>query len=289
MNNHYINFKRKRELGEIITDTFKFLRSNFKAIFRNLFKIAGIPFLLFVIATAYNGYNSFGNANLLDTGNPFSAFDNASVLISTLLVYLSLFVFMIALQVSVLSTIKSYITNEGIIDDNEVVATVKEKLGDIALAGLGKTVLSIIGFLLCFIPGIYIAIPFFLIFPLLVFDNKKVGDVFSACFDLIKDYWWITFATVIILGLLWYVISVIFSLPSIIYIWVKMFTSMQEGSLSDPSNMFDVGTIILTIIASSLQYIAYIFMPIGAAFVYYNLNEQKNQTGTLEQIDRLGE
>lgn len=289
MTNQFINFKRKRELGDIITDTFKFLRRNFKAVFRNLFKIAGIPFLLFVIATAYNGYTSFGSSSLLDVNNPFSAFDSVSVLISTLLVYIAVFVFMIALQVSVLSTVKSYIANDGIIDDNEVLATVKEKLGDIALAGLGKTVLSVIGFLLCVIPGIYIAIPFFLIFPILIFENKKAGDVFSACFDLVKDNWWITFATVFILGLLWYVISIIFSLPSMIYIWIQMFTSMQEGSLSDTSGMFDMGTVILTVVASSLQYIAYVFMPIGAAFIYYNLNEQKNQTGTLEQIDRLGE
>ena len=289
MQTQYINFKRKRELGEIITDTFKFLRRNFKAVFRNLFKIAGIPFLLFVLATAYNAYSSFGNNTFFDVSNPFSFFDSMSVLISSLLVYLFVFVFMISLQVSILSTIKSYIKNEGIINDNEVMATVKEKLGDIALAGLGKTVLTIIGFLLCFFPGVYISIPLFLLFPLLIFDNKKVGDVFSGCFDLVKDNWWITFATVFILGLLWYVISIIFSLPSMIYVWVKMFTSMQEGSLSDPSSMFDIGTIILTVIASSLQYIVYAFMPIGAAFIYYNLNEQKNQTGTLEQIDRLGE
>ena len=74
-----------------------------------------------------------------------------------------------------------------------------------------------------------------------------------------------------------------------IYMGVKMFTSIQEGSLSDPSSMFDLGTIILSVIASAFQYITYIFMPIGAAFIYFNLNEQKNQTGTLEQIDRLGE
>lgn len=289
MNNQYINFKRKRELGDIITDTFKFLRRNFKPVFRNLFKISGIPFLLFVLATVYNGYTSYSSIDVLGSTNPFAAFDSVNILVSTLLVYAAVFVFLIALQVSVLSTIKSYITNEGVIDDSQVMATVKEKLGDITLAGFGKTVLSIIGFLLCFIPGVYIAIPFFLIFPLIIFDNKKAGDVFSACFDLVKDNWWITFATVFILGLLWYVISIVFSLPAMIYVWVKMFTSMQESSMADPSGFYDVGTIILTVISSSLQYIAYAFMPIGAAFVYYNLNEQKNQTGTLEQIDRLGE
>ncbi len=289
MHHQYINFKRKRELGEIITDTFKFLRRNFKPIFRNLFKIAGIPLVLFIAATAYNAQSTFGNNALFDLSNPYGAFDSLSSIVSTLILYLFLFIFLTFLQATILSIIKSYIANEGVIMDEEVSNTVKAKIGEMFLAGLGKSILAFIGFMLCIIPGIYIVIPFSLIFPLIVFENKKVGEVFSFCFDLVKDNWWITFASVVVLGFLWYIISFIFALPSLIYIWIKMFTSIQEGSLSDPSSMFDIGTIIFTVIASVLQYISYIFMPIGGAFIYYNLNEQKNQTGTLEQIDRLGE
>lgn len=289
MQNHFINFKRKRELGEIITDTFKFLRRNYKPIFRNLFKIVGIPFLIFVLATAFNANTSFGNDNLFNATDPFSAFDSMSVIATTLLVYLTVFIFLTFLHAAMMSIIKSYVDNEGQIIDSEVSATVKEKLGAIALVGIGKYILLIIGFMLCFFPGVYISVPFFIMFPILIFENKKVGEVFSDCFDLIKDNWWISFASIFVLGLLWYVISMVFTLPSMIYIWVKMFTSMQEGTMSDPSSMFDIGTIILTVISSSLQYISYLFMPIGAAFIYFNLNEQKNQTGTLEQIDRLGE
>lgn len=289
MQSQYINFKRKRELGEIITDTFKFLRRNYKPIFRNMFKIVGIPFVLFIAASAYNAQSSFGESALFDITNPYGVFDSATVIVSALAVYLFLFIFLTFMNATVMSIVKSYIANEGEIVDEEVNDTVKAKIGDIFLAGLGKGILTFIGYLLCIIPGIYISIPFFLLFPILIFENKKVGDVFSACFDLVKDNWWITFASVIVLGLLWYLISMVFTLPSMIYIWVKMFTSMQEGSLSDPSGMFDIGTVILTVVASALQYLAYVFMPIGAAFIYFNLNEQKNQTGTLEQIDRLGE
>jgi len=289
MQNQHINFKRKRELGEIITDTFKFLRENYKATFRNLFNIAGIPFLIFVAASAYNAHTSFGSGSAFDFSSTFTAFNNAELIGSTLLVYLTAFIFLIALQACIMSVIKSYISNEGIIVDDEVKATVKERLGDIALAGIGKTILLLIGLMLCVIPGIYISVPFFLIFPILFFENKKANEVFSDCFHLVKDNWWITFATIFILGLLWYLISLVFSIPAMIYMGVKMFTSIQENSISDPSSMFDLGTIILSVIASAFQYITYIFMPIGAAFIYFNLNEQKNQTGTLEQIDRLGE
>ena len=234
-------------------------------------------------------HTSFGSGSAFDFNSTFTAFNSAELIGSTLLVYLTAFIFLIALQACIMSVIKSYISNEGIIVDDEVKATVKERLGDIALAGIGKTILLLIGLMLCVIPGIYISVPFFLIFPILFFENKKANEVFSDCFHLVKDNWWITFATIFILGLLWYLISLVFSIPAMIYMGVKMFISIQENSISDPSSMFDLGTIILSVIASAFQYITYIFMPIGAAFIYFNLNEQKNQTGTLEQIDRLGE
>ncbi len=289
MQNQYINFKRKRELGEIITDTFKFLRQNYKPIFRNSIRIAGIPFLIFITATAFNTQNSFGENKLFNPETPLEIFDSASIIISTLLVYLSTFIFITFLNAGIMAIIKSYITNKGVIIDQEVSTIVKEKLKDIALVGLGKALLLVIGFMLCVIPGVYISIPFFIIFPILIFENKKTSEVFSTCFHLIKDNWWASFASVFILGVLWYIIGMIFSIPSMIYMGIKMFTAIQENTMSDPSNIFDMITVILTVIASTFQYIAYIFVPIGAAFIYFNLNEQKNQTGTLEQIDRLGE
>ena len=126
MQNNCINFKRKRELGEIITDTFKFLRRNFKAIFRNLFKIAGLPFVIFIAASAYNAQSSLGNESLFNPTNPFSLFDSTTVIISTLLVYVTLFLFITFLNTGIISIIKSYVTNEGQIIDEEVSATVRD-------------------------------------------------------------------------------------------------------------------------------------------------------------------
>ena len=37
----YIEFKKQRELGDILTDTFAFLRSEFKPFFTTFFKIVG--------------------------------------------------------------------------------------------------------------------------------------------------------------------------------------------------------------------------------------------------------
>ncbi|MFT5738606.1 MAG: hypothetical protein ACI9SG_002963, partial [Maribacter sp.] len=44
MKSNYIEFKKQRELGEILSDTFAFFRNEFKLFFTIFFKIVG-PFL----------------------------------------------------------------------------------------------------------------------------------------------------------------------------------------------------------------------------------------------------
>ena len=52
MNDNYINFRRHRELGEVITDTFKFIRENYKLLFKLIFKIAGPAFAILILCMA---------------------------------------------------------------------------------------------------------------------------------------------------------------------------------------------------------------------------------------------
>jgi len=54
MNNPFIELKKKRELGDILSDTFAFLRSQFKPFFSTFLKIVG-PYLL-VITLAPNKF-----------------------------------------------------------------------------------------------------------------------------------------------------------------------------------------------------------------------------------------
>ena len=53
--------------------------------------------------------------------------------------------------------------------------------------------------------------------------------------------------------------------------------------------MFDWGYTIFSAIGMIGQYLGYTMMAIATVFVYYNLNEKKNLTGTIEQIENLGD
>ncbi|WP_299765379.1 hypothetical protein [uncultured Dokdonia sp.] len=283
----YIEFKRKRELGDIITDAFKFLRQNFKMIFKILAKTAGIPFALFIVAQAYYTAISFSSV-FAQTNNPFGIFETTSILVSALFMYLFLFLYFSFMFTAITCTIKSYVDNKGIIKETEVIDHIRTKIGATLLAGTAKFFILALAFVVCFIPVIYFSVPLYLLFAVLIFENKNVSDAIGSAFDIVKEEWWITFFTMFLIGLLWYVASLVLNLPTTIYVWIKTFTTIQEVSYSDIGGSYDILAIVFTTVSASLQYLLYIIVPIGASFVYYNLNERKHQTGTLERIDSIG-
>lgn len=287
MISRYIEFKKKREIGDIITDTFKFLRHNFKTIFKLLAKTAGIPFVLFIVVQFYYTRISF-SSTLLDFNNPLGPFNTPEVLFTALLMYVCLFLYFAFLFAGIMAIVKSYIKNKGVINEQEVIQNIRDKTMSTITLGILKFLILLISFMLCFFPGVYVMVPMAMVFSILFFEEKSVSESISHSFTIIKNEWWMSFLSLLLVGLLWYIASIVLSLPLMIYMWIKMFTVMQEGSFSDPSDMFDGVTIALTLVASSIQYILYMVVPIGAAFIYFNLNERMNQTGSLEKIDTIG-
>lgn len=282
--NNYIQFKRQRELGETLSDTFKFLRQEYKSLFKALLQNAAIPFILVIAAAGY--YATITSSMSFFDGGVFSMsniFLPAAVLLIAVLFYYAV------MYGTVLTYINQYITNKGEVDLNLVKTEVRSQLG--SLTGLTFLIAFIIffGMMLCVLPGIYLAVPLSLGWAVLVFQKKSVGDTISECFLLIKNEWWITFATMFVLALLLYVANVVFSIPLIIYTVVKAFTSVEEISNGAyTANSLDWIALILNTLSSAVQYLLAVIFPIAIAFIYYNLNEKTNQTGALETIDSIG-
>ena len=63
---------------------------------------------------------------------------------------------------------------------------------------------------------------------------------------------------------------------------------VQEGSAADPSSLLDWVYVVFNVISSLLQYLLSVVVIIAVAFIYYDLNEKKNFTGTYETISNLG-
>ena len=144
------------------------------------------------------------------------------------------------------------------------------------------------GVILCLIPGIYLGVVLSTVYCIYIFEGKDVTDSISYSFKLIKENWWMTFATLLVMGILYYLVLIVFQIPQYIYFFINAFTSAQVSSV-DPSDMFDWVYVALSSIGIIAQYLLLTIMVICTVFVYFNLNEKKNFTGTMETIDSLGD
>lgn len=282
-NDQTIQFKKQREIGDVITDTFRFIRENYKLLFSYIFKITGPFFLILVLAVGYYTYSV--------AGSPFDDFNGqiGNFIVSFLILAAALLLFYSALYGTILHYIKIYISNEGVVPEADVKAGVQRDFFKLLLLSLISAILMIAGLILLVLPGIFLLVPLSMAGAILVFKDYSVSESISHCFTLVKDHWWITFITLMAVGILVYIIGLVFQIPLIIYTVIKTITFVQEGSVANPELFKDWLFISLQIFSSVVQYMLSAITVIAIAFIYFNLNEHKHLTGTYETIEKLGE
>lgn len=284
-----IQFQKQRDLGEIITDTFKFVRENYKQLSKLIFKIAGPVFVILLLALGYYSYLGLdmmgGSIFDMNTGPDF---DLGLYFISLFILFCSILAFYVLLYGTILNFIKSYVKNDGNALDHEVYAGVKDDFGSLLglliLAGL----IVIAGVIFCFFPGVYLWVPMSLAPAIMILGKDSVSDAIGDSFSLIKDNWWITFFSLLVMTVLVYIISLVFQFPLLIYYFIKAFTMSQEGTIADPASLFDWVYVVFNVISTFIQYLLMSIVIISTAFIYYNLDEKKNFTGAYNTISNLG-
>ena len=287
--NNVIAFKKERDLGAIITDTFKFIRENWKEYFLTVLKIVGpvlLVGLIVMVLFLFSMSDLFNEIDAVET-NPMGFLPQIFSFAFTLV-----FVFVIMytlLSMSSLYFIKSYMKNNGTPLFSEVKENILKNVWKFLGLGFLVTIVVFFGFMFCYLPGIYLGIVLSLASSIMIFEDKNVGDSFSHSFTLIKGEWWNTFGVLIVVWLLVSILGQAFSIPAIIYQFIKMGTVM-EGS--DPIEIFSIFKdpiyLALNIFSYIFKFILYSIPLISTVFIYYDLNEQKNLTGTFEKIDSLG-
>lgn len=283
--NEYIQFKKQRELGAILTDTFAFIRTRGLQLLGLILRITGPALLVLVFSYVYYIQVFLGQGG--GYGGVSGNFIG-SVFIALLLMIVSGMAFYALLYGTILHSIKSYIENNGEIIKEEVTSGVKNSFWSLLGLSILVALMTGVGMIFCIAPGIYLAVVLALTYSIHVFEKKDVTESISYSFRLIKDEWWITFATFIVIGILYYIMMIVFNIPQYIYLFIRGFTIADTIS-ANPADMFDWVYLALNSIGIIAQYILQGVIVIATAFIYYNLNEKKNFTGTIETIETLGE
>ncbi len=284
--NQIFQFRKQRDLGAVLSDVFTFIRGNWKSLFGLILKITGIPLLILLATYIYYMSSVATNMGIMVMFEVNKSLDNNAVVALLLLLFAAM-VYYSLLNGVILHYIKSYIKNDGIVEEQDVKDAVRNDFWRLMGTSFLVALIVMAGMMLCFFPGIYFGVILSLAYAVIIFEEKAVGDSLSYCFSLIKNEWWMTFLTLFVVYLLYSMILTIFQVPQYIYLFTRAITMNEEIS-ADPSSMFDWVLITLGGISMLAQYLLYTIIILATALIYFNLNEKKYFTGTFQTIDSLG-
>jgi len=283
-----LELAKPRDFGEIVSDTFTFIKQNFKPLLKYFFIFCGL-FLIFSAASmilieikTFDFYGSSFDPNAFEESNAFSRIFS---IMGGVLVYVVFAILQyIAMNVTVLCFMALYKQKQN------TVPTTEEMWGYIKyyfLKILGSNVLLylllIIGFMLCFVPGIYLSPIFALVTPIMIAENTSFGYAFNQSFRLIRDNWWSTFGVFVVIYIILYVINLIISVPSMLLGAGNIFLHLTKNS-----EALSLPIAIITTLLQSVSYFFHMLMVVAVGIVYFSLTEIKEGTGLMERINQFG-
>jgi len=288
-----IQFRKQRELGEILSDVFAFLRNEYKPFFSLILQII-LPYLILSFVSLAFLLYTFGDFSSLITSesSPFEA-DGLNLLMLSasglVLAICGILVYVYSYSAT-LHYIKSYIENNGIVKPDIVKNTVKQTLWSFIGLSILRGFALFIGLMLCIIPGLYLIVPMSVVFCIMIFEQKSVIDAFSDSFTFIKNEWLMSFLVLFVAFIIITVIGGVLNLPTTIYTYIKMgIFSGEFDAASNPLGFYkDPIYIVLNLIGYAFKFFLNFVIIIVTVFIYFNINEKKNFTGTFEQIEALG-
>jgi hypothetical protein len=274
---YIIELRRIRDFGEIINDTFTFLKQNFKPLFLSLLVICGFFVLVGTVTTAFSQIAIYDSVDANQASDYNSGLKvGLGVIANALVTILSQFF----IYLTTLCFVAVYLEKKG---EKPTAQDVWSYFKHYFFRSLGSAfllmILACLGFLFCFIPGIYLMPIFYLVLPVMVMENASFNYSFNKGFKLIKDYWWTVFGIIFVCSLIVSVCSSIATVPLTLVSSLRPFVSMKYVSWP------------IMIFFSMLQNIlmlTYAIPTIAIALCYFSLEERKDGTGILERIEMFG-
>ena len=285
-----INFKQERDFGDLFNATFGFISQEFKRLGTAILYFV-VPFLL-LSAIALTIY-SVKAQEMMQTfiqgekPSPFAMFSIMGSLIGY--VGVAMLLSLIATTM-LLSTVYCYIKlyNQNGADGftiNDVWIEVTKYFWSVLLTSIVVALVIGIGMVLCLLPGIYLGVALSVIFCIMIFEEKGFSASFSRSMKLINTNWWGTFGVFIVVTIIIYIISILFSIPSVILGFKSLFANMKAGQV--PMMDFSVGFYIVSAITSLLTQFLMVIPIVITAFIYYSTVEKVEKHSLMDKIGQI--
>jgi hypothetical protein len=270
-----VDFKQSRDFGQLVNDTFVFVKQNWKPLGKALFIICGFFIAVGMVVNVFNQVRIFGEIGTTQprVGNILGPLYFLNILFSIASYTL--------IGLTTFSYISLYIEKNGTSPSTEEVwSYVKYYFWRFLGSQIALGILVMIGFVLCGIPGIYLFPIVMIMQAMIIFENASLGYVFDRGFKLIKENWWTTFGAFVIIGIAVYALFMLLVLPLSIVTGASMAVSKSGTPLPF--------VILMSVLGHALQIVTALFY-IVTAFAYYSLVEKKEGASLLDKVNTIGQ
>lgn len=274
--------------------TVEFLRENIGRLFLNLLFIAG-PVALVSSLLFNNIFSSF--SDVFGIQDDDQAMDFLAVLGGNYFLVILIGLLAGSMAISVTFTYLRLYT-EGVAKETAVGDVFKlalKKVGGIIVLAILIGIIIFFAFLFFILPGIFLLFVLPLCFVTYMFEDISAPAALGRTFQLLNGKWWSTFGLGVIGYILFYILQLVFSLPTMVIYFANIFTLAEEVSNNpeDPSAIFDMfsgGYMTVAFAISMLGgYLSSSVWFIGYGFQYANLVERSEGRGLMNEIEGFEE
>ncbi|MFD1258473.1 hypothetical protein ACFQ3S_16830 [Mucilaginibacter terrae] len=280
-----IELAKTRDLGETISDTFVFVKQNFKPLFKAVFTFCGLLLLATAVTYSLQQVKLFEYQKRIFDNQGFQSFDTMFDRFG-IEYFLSMFFIMLnySLMTNVVLSFMALYKQKGNIapTNNELWDHIKYYFIRIFVGTFVLSILSVLATVLCIAPGVYVSPIFGLVFPIIIMENTSFTYAFNRSFNLIKNNWWTTFGTLFVMMLIVYIGYMIFSFPTII---ITVINALTHGTKTAATS---APVLIVITLVQQLGQVLFILLLVALGLCYYNLNEIKEGTGLNDRINQFG-
>ncbi|UKT63772.1 hypothetical protein [Pedobacter mucosus] len=278
-----VEFKKVRDFGQVINDTFTFIRQNLKPLLKTYLIFCGLFVLAGMLTMLLQQYKTLNVVNDITRNHRnFSIFGSEKVFgfeyFLTILFSLASYA---SMSVAILSYITLYVQKGNQIPTNEeILGYFKYYFFRVFGSSILLILMLIVSVFFCVVPFFYL-FPFVaMMFPIMVFENGSLGYSFGRSFKIIKDNFWITFGTLFIMWIIVYACMTFIVLPSTIFSMIGVFTHNTPH--------ISVAATLITTVLQSLCQVFTIIPIVTITLSYFSLVEQKESAGLMERIAHFG-
>ena len=276
--------RKTRDFGQIISDTFTYIRVHFRTLGKALFLFV-FPIIIISGVLVSSSFLSVFDVADLNSTQPFDPSTNENMASFFIQFFIGMTLFMINfLLIYVIVFKHMQLVDEGIADI-EIGMLLEDFarnffgiLGIIIITGIA----AFIGALFLIIPGIYVAYKLSLAPVIFIVEEEPLGDALSKSWN--QDFWWFTFGVSFVMGIITNFASYIFIIPMYILIGLVSFSTGGEDAS-------EIGSIISVLYGLSIVVPALLYcIPITSqALVYFNIRERKTGQSMMDKIESLGD